>query len=72
MNLKVELTEKNQKLLNEIGLKVENREYSKEEIKRFINSIGEYIFSQSTKNGDLSKATARFNNLMQILIKNER
>lgn len=71
MNLKVELTEKNQKLLNEIGLKVENREYSKEEIKRFTNSIGEYIFSQSTKNGDLSKATARFNNLMQILIKNE-
>ena len=72
MNLKLDLTEKNQQLLHEIGVESENREYSKEEIKTFINSIGDFIFSRSSKNGDITRATAKFNDLLNIFIKNEK
>lgn len=72
MNLKLDLTEKNQQLLHEIGIEIENREYSKEEIKTFSNSIGDFIFSKSLKNGDITKATARYVNLLNIFIRNEK
>ena len=43
MNLGTDLSRKNQEALQEIGIKSENREYSKEEIKTFSNIIGEHI-----------------------------
>lgn len=48
MNLQLDLTEENQQLLHEIGIESENREYSKEEIKTFSNSICDLIFSKSS------------------------
>lgn len=72
MNLKVDLSEKNQQLLQEIGISIENRDYTKEEIKLFINSIGSYIFSRSSKNGDMAKATTRYGDLLNILVRNEK
>ena len=72
MNLKLDLTEKNQQLLHEIGIESENREYSKEEIKTFSNSIGDFIFSKSSKNGDIAKATARYGDLLNIFLRNEK
>ena len=55
MNLENDLSKKNKELLQEIGIKSENREYSKDEIKSFSNIIGDYIFSMSSKNGDIGK-----------------
>lgn len=49
MNLGTDLSKKKQEALQEIGIKSENREYSKEEIKSFSNTIGEHIYSQSSK-----------------------
>lgn len=49
MNLGTDLSIENQEILQEIGIKSENREYSKEEIKIFSNTIGEHIFSMSSK-----------------------
>lgn len=72
MNLKTDLTEKNQNLLQEIGINIENRDYSKEEIKTVSNNIGEYIFSKSSKNGDIAKATAKYGDLLDILVRNEK
>lgn len=72
MNLKIELNKENQDLLEELGINIENKEYSKDEVKAFVNSISEYIFSKSSKNGDISKATARYGDLMNILIANEK
>ena len=43
MNLENDLSKKNKELLQEIGIKSENREYSKDEIKSFSNIIGDYI-----------------------------
>ena len=72
MNLGTDLSRKKQEPLQEIGIKSENREYSKEEIKTFSNSIGDFIFSKSSKNGDIAKATARYGDLLNIFVSNEK
>lgn len=72
MNLKLDLTDKEQQLLGELGINIENRDYSKEEIKTFSNNIGDYIFSKSTKNGDIDKATDRYGDLLKFFVKNEK
>ena len=63
MNYKIDLTEQNQKLL-------ENREYSSDEIKRDIVDISNYIMSKSSKNGDIAKAEVQYMPLVNILQKN--
>ena len=72
MNLGTDLSKKNQEVLQEIGIKSENREYSKEEIKTFINSIGEHLNSQSSKNGDMAKALAIYGDVLNIFVRNEK
>ncbi len=71
MNFKTDLAEKNQKLLQEIGYKIENREYSLEEIKTCESYIANHIMSQSSKNNNIAKETIKFNDLINILVKNE-
>ena len=72
MNLKTDLAEKNQELLQEIGYKIENREYSPEEIKKCESYIANHIMSQSSKNNGIAKETIKFNDLINILVKNEK
>lgn len=72
MNLKTDLELKEQSLLQEIGYKIENREYSTEEIKKCECFITDYIMSKSSKSNAISKETLRFNELINILSKNER
>lgn len=71
MNLKTDLETKNQKLLQEIGYKIENREYSPEEIKNCEAYIANHIMSQSIKNDNISRETIKFNDLINILLKHE-
>lgn len=72
MNLGTDLSRKNQESLLELGIKSENREYSKEEIKSFSNIIGEHIYSQSLKNGDMAKALAIYGDVLNIFVRNEK
>lgn len=72
MNFKTDLEIKNQKLLQEIGYKVENREYSLEEIKNCETYIANHIMSQSSKNNDITKEIIKFDDLINILVKNEK
>lgn len=71
MNPKIDLTEKQQNLLKQSDTVIEDRIYSKEEIRHCIDKVGTYIMSQSSKNGDLSKALSECSELMDILMKNE-
>ncbi len=71
MNFKTDLTIKNQKLLQEIGYKIENREYSPEEIKNCELYIASHLMSLSSKNNNIAKETIKFNDLINILVKNE-
>ena len=72
MNLKSDLSIKNQELLKEIEYKIEDREYSPEEIKQCECYVANHIMSLSNKNGDIARETIRFNDLMNVLVKNEK
>ena len=72
MNLENDLSKKNKELLQEIGIKSENREYSKDEIKSFSNIIGEYIFSMSSKNGDIGTALTKYGDVLNVFVRNEK
>ena len=71
MNFKIDLTKKQQNILEQFDTVIEDRTYSKDEIKQCIDKIGTYIMSQSSKNGDLSKALSECSGLMDILMENE-
>lgn len=70
MNYKLDLSQENQELLKVADVKVENKEYSSEEIKRDIVDIGGYIISKSSKNGDIAKTQAEYMQLLNVLQKN--
>ena len=72
MNLENDLSKKNKELLQERGIKSENREYSKDEIKSFSNIIGDYIFSMSSKNGDIGKALTKYGDVLNVFVRNEK
>ncbi len=72
MNLETDLSKRNKELIQVIGIKSENREYSKDEIKTFSNIIGDYIYSLSSKNGDMAKALDIYGDVLNIFIKNEK
>lgn len=69
MNYKMDLTLENQKLLENANIKIENKNYTIEEIKRDISNIGDYIISKSSKNGDIAKAEEEYTELVDILQK---
>lgn len=71
MNFKMDLSIKNQKLLQEMDYQIENREYSPEEVKQCELYVTNHIMSLSSKNGDIFKEIIKCNELIDILIKNE-
>ena len=72
MNLGTDSSRKKQEALQQIRISSENREYSKEELKSFSNIIGEHIYSQSSKNGDMEKALAKYGDVLNIFVRNEK
>lgn len=69
MNLLDKCTINEIKLLKNIGLNVENKEYTCEELREYEMQIEEYIMSQSSKNGDIGKLLNQYNGILNILIK---
>lgn len=72
MNFKIDLTTKQQNLLQQLDFQVENKDYSKDEISHCIDIVTSHIMSKSSKNGDLSKEQNKYNELINILISNEK
>ena len=70
MNYKIDLSEQNQNLLINADVKVEDREYFADEIKKDIAEIISYIMSKSSKNGDIAKAQTENMPLINVLQKN--
>jgi len=67
MNFKTDLSNSNQELLSQIGIEIEDRNYTIEEIKKCENNIATHIMSKSFKNMDLAKESVKYSNLMNIL-----
>lgn len=71
MNLKKDLSTANQELLSQLGVKIEDRNYSTEEIKKCENNIATHIMSESLKNMDLAKESVKYSSLMNIFARYE-
>ena len=69
MNLLNKCTTKEIKLLENIGLNVEDKEYTNEELRIYECKIEDFIMSHSTKNGDISKLSNQYSSILNILIK---
>lgn len=72
MNLKTELSTKNQNLLSDIGINIEDREYSQEEIKHFQNEVFTHIMSKSSKNNGISNEMNKYNEVANFLMNNSK
>ena len=69
MNLLNKCTINEIKLLENIGINVENKEYTNEELRRCEREIEEFIMSHSTKNGDISKYSSQYNSILSKIAK---
>lgn len=69
MNLLNKCTTKEIKLLENIGLNVEDKDYTNEELRRYESQIEDFIMSHSTKNGDISKLSNQYNSILNTLVK---
>lgn len=69
MNLLNKCTTNEIKLLENIGISVENKEYTNEELRRCEREIEEFIMSHSTKNGDISKYSSQYNSILNKIAK---
>ena len=65
MNFKMDLTKQ------QLDIKIEDKNYTQEEIKQCENIITTHIMSKSSKNGDLSNAVNEYSDLINLLMKNE-
>ncbi len=63
MNIYKKFNEEEINLIAKIK-KIEDRDYTKEETMQIENNIIEYIFSRSSKNGDIQKANEEYRNIL--------
>ena len=68
MNLVNECTTKELKLLEEIGLNIENKEYSREELMMFKSYIEDFIMSHSIKSDEISVLSNQYSSILTTLV----
>ena len=66
MNLLNECTKNEIELIEKAGVKIEDKDYTSEELKKCETEITEYIMSHSSKNGDISKLSNEYSNIFRI------
>lgn len=64
MNLIKSTTSNERELLSNIGINIENREYTKDELKNMESSIVDFIMNHSTKNNDINKYNNLYNEIL--------
>lgn len=69
MNLFKVMNDKELELLENAGVKVEDRNYLQEDSKRMEQQIVEYIMSASSKNGDIDKLRNQYYGIFRIINK---
>ena len=68
MNLFKKLSDNDLKLLENIGIYIEDKDYNNFELRGYEMQIEQYIFGQSMKNGDLYRANEKYANVLDIII----
>lgn len=72
MNLLNELSENETKLLKNLGINIQDRNYNQDEVKLIENNILEDIWRRSSKNGDIQRANEEYSNILVKLEKIEK
>ena len=67
MNLSSTFNMEQTKLLNQAGILIQDKDYSKEELSVFFNEIIEYVMNNSLKNKDMSNSLREYKDIMNIL-----
>ncbi len=57
-------------LLNQAGIPIQDRDYSKDEIKIIFNSVIENVMNKSLKNRDMPNSLRKYNDIINILDNN--
>ena len=57
-------------LLNQAGIPIQDRDYSKDEIKIIFNSVIENVMNKSLKNRDMPNSLRKYNDIIKILDNN--
>ena len=70
MNLLNTFTIEQNQLLNEAGIYIQDKDYSKDEIKIIFNSIVEKVMNKSLKNRDMTNSLQKYNDIINILDNN--
>ena len=70
MNLLNTFTIEQNQLLNEAGIYIQDKDYSKDEIKTIFNSIVENVMNKSLKNRDMTNSLQKYNDIINILDNN--
>lgn len=70
MNLLNTFTIEQNQLLNEAGIYIQDKGYSKDEIKIIFNSIIENVMNKSLKNRDMTNSLQKYNDIINILDNN--
>ena len=65
MNLVERFTDKEINLINQAGVIIENKDYTKEELEKCQFNIEDYIMSHSSKNGDIDKLNNQYRNILE-------
>ncbi len=67
MNLTKDFTIKEQKLLNDAGIKIEDKECTNEELRKCIVNVEDFIMSHSSKNGDILRLSDKYDKILKTL-----
>lgn len=67
MSLIEKFTQKEIELMKQAGIKIENKEYSKEELKRYATEIEEYILSHSSKGKHIDMLNNQYSSIFNTI-----
>lgn len=67
MNLMKDISSKDKKLLANAGIYIEDRDYTKDELRRYVSNIEDFIMSHSTKNGDITRLNSEYRETLNKL-----
>ena len=65
MNLLNVCTKNEIELIENAGFKVEDKDYTREELRKCETQITEYIMSHSSKNGDIGKLSNEYSSIIR-------
>lgn len=69
MNLYKVMNDKEIKLLQNAGIKVEDKNYVQDDFKRIEQQIVDFIMSASTKNGEIDRLRNQYESIFRVIIK---